>query len=885
MSITASLDKRQAVALGETSLPAPKVYGRKSGQFSDITRLLASGSPALSQGAAGRAGDGGGSGAGAPAGSKDGQGDSGAGSGIPGTNAADNSMGEAQRAGQGEGGVPESLGVSAAQLAREAADDLQASLVLNTQRRKPGGRAALRQGESELAKFARSFEKKDRVVHKHRVEKRIVQITRRIRGKCDRERDRLDAVGLFHPDANKMRVDTLFSNQLKRLLNLDRIEAACLRDMLAESKGETQTHSKNATAMEDKFAAAAAAAGPLPGSGEVDTTQKVKGTRSSGASSVASSSAAVGMKSKASVASASSGSSASLASRSLVASSGKLETSLQDGRSSIANKNKNKAGFRPGDRLSNDQSERIAGHTQKQLKQKVRTKFASGEADIDAEKFPSQDASMELDSEGGSLWDDGGDDHDVQEETGEEKIVLGRGSAPTDVVADGGSAILDSKASHARSGGSRSGERSVRFGGAKGSTAKSITGAASSAIGGELEPGSVLEDGSVVVDPNDLEQRYSEYEIRYDEWGQEVKVRLPPRVRPMANTKKDNRVDSFEIFRKKKVAEARAKKMKRHRLLRKGDLDNTIDDQDFVDDLGYRTSTIAQALGHGKHTPARMARAPTRPVGSTAVSKPLPGYIRNEVKMARRAAGIGGEDAASPPETGGDDGTDELSERPSSVPSWAVDSLPSTAGSLAMSESELGLDGNMVENRPDPEICGGGSGLVPENAIGDEPNKNKKKRRQKRGNSRLRQRVENLWEDLEMPFSVKMDFAARYSEPRRAESMNDALPLWEHAAALVRCRERLITLVTLVTTQVSFVVCGSYGWFGHKALPNPPAPPPPPTRLAMPARTVSLFPCRSPVCLPYLRTDFSAASCCACRRVVRRRSAALQDPWRVHKFC
>ena len=43
MSITASLDKRKAVALGETVLPEPKVYGRKGGQFSDITRLLSGG--------------------------------------------------------------------------------------------------------------------------------------------------------------------------------------------------------------------------------------------------------------------------------------------------------------------------------------------------------------------------------------------------------------------------------------------------------------------------------------------------------------------------------------------------------------------------------------------------------------------------------------------------------------------------------------------------------------------------------------------------------------------------------------------------------------------------------------------------------------------------
>ena len=37
------------------------------------------------------------------------------------------------------------------------------------------------------------------------------------------------------------------------------------------------------------------------------------------------------------------------------------------------------------------------------------------------------------------------------------------------------------------------------------------------------------------------------------------------------------------------------------------------------------------------------------PIGSVAVSKPLPGYIRNEVKMARRAAGLEEVDKASRP--------------------------------------------------------------------------------------------------------------------------------------------------------------------------------------------------------------------------------------------
>ena len=160
----------------------------------------------------------------------------------------------------------------------------------------------------------------------------------------------------------------------------------------------------------------------------------------------------------------------SIASRSIGASSLKPEESLRDVKSSRTSKNSKKSGFRPGDKLSRDQSERIASDTQKQLKQKVRTKFASGEADIDAERFINDEVSVELENEDGSLWDDG---DEAQGESIVEKVGTGPGGATINAVANGSSAIL-----------SGSGEqRSVRFTGTNGMTVKSVTGSASSAVG------------------------------------------------------------------------------------------------------------------------------------------------------------------------------------------------------------------------------------------------------------------------------------------------------------------------------------------------------------------------------------------------------------------
>ena len=74
----------------------------------------------------------------------------------------------------------------------------------------------------------------------------------------------------------------------------------------------------------------------------------------------------------------------------------------------------------------------------------------------------------------------------------------------------------------------------------------------------------------------------------------------------MAKTKKDLRIDPFEIFKKKKIKEAKDKKMRRHQKLQNGLHHETTNDAEFVTDLGYKESTIRQALGHGKHTPQKV---------------------------------------------------------------------------------------------------------------------------------------------------------------------------------------------------------------------------------------------------------------------------------------
>ena len=119
---------------------------------------------------------------------------------------------------------------------RKLTDDLQASLILNIQRGNLGLGHPSPRGY-ELAKFARSFQKKDRADHQRRVEMRIVKITRQMT-KMQQERDRL--IGRTISSGCNRCAWTRCCNQLKRHLNMDRIEAECLRDIL-KSKGETRT--------------------------------------------------------------------------------------------------------------------------------------------------------------------------------------------------------------------------------------------------------------------------------------------------------------------------------------------------------------------------------------------------------------------------------------------------------------------------------------------------------------------------------------------------------------------------------------------------------------------------------------------------------------------
>ena len=186
MSITASLDKRQAVQLGETILPIPTVYGRAGGQFSDITRLL-SGGPGPTGATAGSSPGGSGSGPGSPG---SGGGGGGGGGGV--------SSGGSTTSHLGSGSLNKKKGSSVGSLMTASAsiievtnpkdieDDRQVSLILDTQRRK-SGRVSRSNANKELGLFESTLTSISKKEWRVRCTAEVIRITRKLRSKCDGE--------------------------------------------------------------------------------------------------------------------------------------------------------------------------------------------------------------------------------------------------------------------------------------------------------------------------------------------------------------------------------------------------------------------------------------------------------------------------------------------------------------------------------------------------------------------------------------------------------------------------------------------------------------------------------------------------------------------------
>ena len=70
--------------------------------------------------------------------------------------------------------------------------------------------------------------------------------------------------------------------------------------------------------------------------------------------------------------------------------------------------------------------------------------------------------------------------------------------------------------------------------------------------------------------------------------------------------------------------------------------------------------------------------------------------------------------------------------------------------------------------------------------------KRKEMRKEEDGEPLIRRVLEQIWYDLKMPNSLKIEFAIKYSSPDLAEELSEALPRWQRARMAIISRENLL---------------------------------------------------------------------------------------------
>ena len=180
MSRTAALDVRQAAKLGETRVPKPKVYGRKKGAFSDITKMLSSGGmgygqkPRVEEKNAGVAPD------------------------AQEMKATDDEDGDADAA------------------PKLSDDQRRTALILSVKDRRPAN--ARHFGRQDLLDFQKGFDRKTYMEFKRRMNTKLESVTQKIREKYERKKIEMDKAGFFPPCCQCYARRVSFSKRIAKAL-------------------------------------------------------------------------------------------------------------------------------------------------------------------------------------------------------------------------------------------------------------------------------------------------------------------------------------------------------------------------------------------------------------------------------------------------------------------------------------------------------------------------------------------------------------------------------------------------------------------------------------------------------------------------------------------
>ena len=703
MSRTAALDVRQAAKLGVTKVPKPKVYGRKKGTFSDITKMLSSGGMGYGQ---------------KP------KTDDKKGSAVKSTTKTDTKVSQHDEDDDEEKEVAPKLNE----------DQRRAALILSVKDRRPAN--ARHFGRQDLLDFQKGFDRKKYMEFKRRMNTKLEELTQKIREKYERRKKKLDEAGFFHPSANAMRVESAFQNELQKRLSLDEIEGKVLDEMLRESRGEVIN--KKSSALDSKF-------DNLLKLNEVskkeeskdDTKKKRKGSKSSPKPSANTKQPSKGILKNNSNANTTTSNNKEQKS----SDGGKNDNNdVEDG--NINNNNAEEDIALPGKeegpagKLANEIARKVAGNTEAELRKRTSDRHV---------KDPFGDEENEEDevlAEEANIWDNPDSDEEVDGKIGQD------GTINED---DGNAQEL---------------------------TTENVAATQSQFASGwtddiQLDDGEGSDVGSELTE--DMEQNV------------EVKVKKKKKVK----------LDSFEKFKLERRRAVRARNIRRNQKLKEGKLNETIDDADFKDLSRHRSAVIQIALGSGKHTIKRKTVRKYETIGDKAVKAPLPKYVAKEIRQLGGTIKGGSFDVNKKEE---EEEAEKLRLEQEQQEKEEAEKKKKAAAEKVDSDSEDEYD---EEEEEEEEEIQGKVGLLTKEEEEERLRRKKERaraRRKKRkemrkeedGEPLIRRVLEQIWYDLKMPNSLKIEFAIKYSSPDLAEELSEALPRWQRASMAIISRENLL---------------------------------------------------------------------------------------------
>ena len=184
-------------------------------------------------------------------------------------------------------------------------------------------------------------------------------------------------------------------------------------------------------------------------------------------------------------------------------------------------------------------------------------------------------------------------------------------------------------------------------------------------------------------------------------------------------------------------------------------------------------------------------------IGDKAVKAPLPKYVAKEIRQLGGTIKGGSFDVNKKEE---EEEAEKLRLEQEQQEKEEAEKKKKAAAEKEDSDSEDEYD---EEEEEEEEEIQGKVGLLTKEEEEERLRRKKKEqehvernekemRKEEDGEPLIRRVLEQIWYDLKMPNSLKIEFAIKYSSPDLAEELSEALPRWQRASMAIISRENLL---------------------------------------------------------------------------------------------